>query len=616
MVLSSQRSGAILDAIRVRIQNIGRMISINLLFSRRSVHPSQYHHMITAGMIKKDRTAVVRFTFPPILSLLLFTLALITTNQVHAQPGEPVSGEGPRWFGTTGKATPYDTASRKQLSSLALESAGLLEGAIEPDEYYVGPNDALSITIWTANTKVQDVLVTPDGKALIQSVGEVNLRGKTLAEAEEAIKKAVARVYNVNASVSLRKMREFKVSIIGAVKTPTSVSATPTTRVSEVIDLAGGARPSDANKRDITIYRKVDSKNRVEIPVDLLPYYAFADYDSNPFVADGDVIKIGIVDPKKVVQIIGAVAQQGEYPWRANDSISTIINASFGLTADAKRDSIAVITKNEAGEIIRQTWHSMLPDGSITDDRPLMNGDEIYIYQKPKFLERNQVVVRGEVSQPGVYPVIPGTTKLREILAVAGGFTEKASLLDAVLIRRNAIGKPDEYLAYILAIEPENRTPAEAEYLRTKLLEGQKQGLMIVDFNALMQGDETQNLTLIDNDSLYVPKEVDYIGISGKVKNAGNFLYRPGFGYEDYIAMAGGYGWKAEKGETQIIKGRSGDRLPAEDRENYTIEPGDAIFVPEEKPGNFWEGFATALTIVTQTAAIVALVLSLTNKQP
>ena len=271
----------------------------------------------------------------------------------------------------------------------------------------------------------------------------------------------------------------------------------------------------------------------------------------------------------------------------------------------------------ESGEISRETWHSLLSDGTVTGDRALQNGDRVFVWGKPKYRQRNQVVVAGEVQQPGVYPVIPGSTTLRELLAMAGGFSSDASLLDAVFVRRDAIGQPDEYFRYVNAVESESRTPEEAEYFRWKLLELGRQGEMAVNFRALMDGDESQNIPLMNNDSLYVPMFMDHIRVSGKVKNPGNFIYEPGVRFQGYINKAGGYGWKADKGETQIIKGRTGDRLPAEDEEDYVLEPGDAIFVPEEKPTDFWEGLATALTIVTQTAAIVALVISLTgNNNP
>ena len=311
---------AILGAIRVSLRISLRMTQIEFLFSERNILPLHQDN--------PSRRGARHFNWSGSILYAIIVVALGVSSNLFAQNegDRPVTGEGARWYGTTGKTLPFDTAARKEITERALESAGLLEGAIDPTTYYVGPNDALTVTIWTSKTQQYNFLVTPDAKGLIETVGEVDLRGKTLAEAEVEIKKAVARVYNVNASVSLRKMREFKVNVIGAVRFPGAVTATPTTRVSEVINLAGGTLQR-GNKRDVLIYREGVAQTQQTIDVDLLPYYAFADKSSNPFVLDGDIIKVNIVDPNSVVQVHGEVAEPGEFPFQPSDSISTIIKS-------------------------------------------------------------------------------------------------------------------------------------------------------------------------------------------------------------------------------------------------------------------------------------------------
>ena len=520
-----------------------------------------------------------------------------------------VTGEGARWFGTTGKNRPYDTTALKEAQERTLESAGLMDGPIDPATYILGPNDFLSITIWTRETLQFETIVTPDAKVLIPTVGPVNVRGVTLSDAADRIKEAVAKQYRVDADVALLKMREFKVNVIGAVQQPGSIVATPATRVSEAIDLVGGALQR-ADRRHIILYRKSVNGPRQEIPVDLLYYYSEGDLNANPSLLDGDVIRVNIVDPVKIVQVSGKVNAPGDYTWHDGDSISSMIRAAFGFTVDADTDSIEVVSINDRGDIVSRTYHSALPNGGVSNDRTLDIGDRIYVRPKPQFRKLSEVVVEGEVLKPGFYPIVPGETQLRTLIEATGGFSPDASILDARLIRRQVINQDDEYFAYVNAIESERRTPEEAEYFRTKLLESRTQGAMTIEFRDILNGDDGQNLPLIDDDSLYVPKRVNYVRISGKVKNPGNLIYSPEFTYLDYIALAGGYGWRADVNETQVIKGRTGDRLPADDEDEYRIEPGDAIFVPEEKPGNFWEGLTTTITIIAQVATIIAVVVS------
>lgn len=539
------------------------------------------------------------------LRLILLVLLLQPALTLRAQFAP---GDEPAWYGQTGGESPTDTTRGKDLTERALESAGLLERPIDPESYRIGPNDLVSVTIWTGRTQEHSMRVTPDAKLLIPTVGEVSVRNLTLSEAERKVRTAVARTYRVDASLALRQMREFKVNVIGAVRFRGAVTASPVTRVSEVVDLAGGVLKR-GDVRNIEVIRTGADATRQVIDVDLLDFLSTGNLEANPVVSDGDVIRVNVLDERKIVRVYGEVVQPGWFSWNEEDSISTLLAASYGPKTSARFDSVEVVSVDDQGNIISKTYHGWDPETNrVTGDRPLMIGDRIFVRNRPNSVDPAGVVVAGEVMQPGVYPITPGETRLLDIVRLADGFTPKASLIDAVLIRRQAIGQPDPYFDYVWAIESENRTVEESEYLRTSLLERRTQGTMTVNFVDLLQGKSSENILLVDDDSIYVPVRVDYVRISGKVKNPGNQLYNPAFTYLDYVNAAGGYGWRAEQGETQVIKGRTGDRVPAEDRDSYQLEPGDAIFVPEEKPSNFWEGLATTLTIVSQTLTILVVI--------
>ena len=548
-----------------------------------------------------DTTHTSNFIGSSLVALLLFFCATSTSAQF-------VPGEGPASYEEPGRETSFDTAGRDKLSDRALESSGLLEQPIDPSSYMVGPNDVVSVTIWTARTQDHTVLVTPGAKLLVPTVGEIDVRGLTLDQAEAKVRKAVSRTYRVDASLTLRKMRSFKVNVIGAVRYRGAVAASPVMRVSEVLDLAGGALKK-GDVRNIEIVRKSHDGSTANIPVDLLQFYSAGDLEANPVVVDGDVVRVNVLDEGRIVRVYGEVVQPGWFSWNREDSISTLLTATYGPTVDARFDSVEVVSVDEEGRISSRTWHTWDPiAGSVTDDRALLIGDRVFVRPRPNRVEPAQIVLAGEIVRPGVYPITPGVTTLLDVLNAAHGFSAKASVIDSRFIRRRSIGQEDQYMDYIAAIESDLRTEDEAEYFRTNLLERRSQGLMTVDFRALMAGDLSENIVLVDDDSVYVPQQVDFVRVSGKVKSPGNLLFTPGLSYLDYVTAAGGYGWRAEVGETQVIKGRTGDRVPAEDQEEYNLEPGDAIYVPEERPSNFWEGAATALTILSQALTIIVVI--------
>lgn len=550
-----------------------------------------------------DSIEPIRRVLRPALFLPILVIFFCgATGALLCQPGIP--GEGPRAPGTTGDPAPFDTSAVRDARDRTLESSGLLEQPIDPEQYMIGPNDQLSVSIPTADYKQYDLIVYPDGKLVIPRVGEVDLRKKSLAGARTAIREAVMRYYKVSdVSVSLKKMRQFKVSLIGAVNRPGTVVATPTTRVSEVIDMGGGASPL-ASKRSITIRRAGRT-----VDVDLLPFYAGGDLTANPMVEGGDVIQVGVGDKRNVIAIYGAVQRPGEFPYHRGDSISSLVRYAWGFSADARVDSIELVSVNDNGDTLQRSAVSASYDGAISDDRPLRAGDRVFVRRRPEYLRVSQAVIAGEVRSPGTYPIQPGKTKLRELIEGSGGFTPLAAISDAALIRRQGLFERDPKLELILSIDREKRTEDEVEYLRIKSME--RPGVMTVNVAALMNGKESENITLIDQDSVFVPSQKDFIKVTGKVKNPGNVTYSPGASYDHYIDLAGGYGWKSDEGNTQIIKNKSGDAFLASSQSKYVLEPGDAILVPEEKPSDFWKGFTTAITVIAQIGTIVAVVVSI-----
>ncbi len=537
---------------------------------------------------------------------LVVLLWLCAPGRGHSQPS---TGEEPRGVGTTGQSTPFDTTLTRELSQRSLESSVLLERPIDPQRYQLGPNDQLTVMLTLSKPIQYELVVAPDGKLIIPGVGAIDLRNRSLAESEVLIQQAIARVYrDPTAAVSLRRMRQFKVSVIGSVRRTGMVVATPVTRVSEVIDLAGGAS-TRSSKRDIQIVR-----NGQIIPVDLVPFYANGDLSANPTVEGGDVVKVGVQDQRNIIIITGGVQRPGEFTWHHGDSVSSLIRYAFGFTVDAVTDSIEVVTVDEVGNIRQRLFLHATPDGQVIGDRPLEIGDQVFVRQKKGFHAASRVVVWGEVKYPGYYSIEPHSTRLREIIQRSGGFTEQASLADAVLIRRRLIEQDPEY-GRIAQIDPDQRTPEETEYFRVKNREFQRPGILTVDFNQLMNNDESENLFLQHDDSVFVPQTRGFVKVSGKVKNPGNISFVAGRTFREYINLAGGYGWNAEEGEEKVIKGRTGETFLADSEEDYSIESGDAIFVPEKAQGTFWTGFATAITIVAQVATVIAVVVGLLNNK-
>lgn len=69
--------------------------------------------------------------------------------------------------------------------------------------------------------------------------------------------------------------------------------------------------------------------------------------------------------------------------------------------------------------------------------------------------------------------------------------------------------------------------------------------------------------------------------ILGEVKKPGSYPYRQGLTVVEAVALAGGYTYRADDDDLQIVRGRAARRAPRPADEDTRVLPGDTIRVPE-----------------------------------
>ena len=96
-----------------------------------------------------------------------------------------------------------------------------LESLINPDEYTLGPGDGIYLNIVTANQIVNlNLFISPIGDILIPVVGTVFVNGLTINEGFSAIRDKCLDKYNdSNTSITLSKIKDFKIQVLGPFKT-------------------------------------------------------------------------------------------------------------------------------------------------------------------------------------------------------------------------------------------------------------------------------------------------------------------------------------------------------------------------------------------------------------
>ena len=507
-----------------------------------------------------------------------------------AAAGSLVSQDLPNYF---------ERAFRQQLDSLSavsIYSTGASEGSIDPDEYHVGPGDKLFISISGVREFIYNVSINQEGWIYLPQVGGIDLNNLTMAQARTKLENSINRYYkDVNIFISLVDFRQIRVSLIGDVVKPSNFVLAANSRLMDLFSISAGLNET-ANIRNIKIISKEDS---VEF-YDLLSFLRFGNFDSNPLLREGDVVLIDRAD--ETVRITGLVKYPGNYEYVENESVYDLIQLVGGFLSKAKKDTIEVVRFYDNGSYQESDFHSI--EQLKQNNMPLHNKDHIIVREIPEYYIEYFVRIDGFVKYPGFYKIIKDKTTLKEIIQQAGGFLEEASLTEATLTRNIEKEKEDPEFERLKLISPADMTEDEYDYFKARSRE--RSGRVVVDFEKLfIQNDQNENVILKKGDVITIPEEKNYITMLGQLVNPGNIIYNPTLTVYDYINLAGGFGWRAQEGEVRVIKALSGEWIYADQVEK--LNPGDAIWVPEEPPAtDFWEVFNTTLQVFAQVAAIVA----------
>ncbi len=470
------------------------------------------------------------------------------------------------------------------------------DGIINPDEYRVGPGDKLFISISGVMEVSSYLIIDQEGWLYIPRVGGIDLKNSTLADAKTKITETILQYYkNVDIFVSLVDFRMIKVSLIGNVIKPSVFVMYANSRLMDLITKMKEIKETS----DIRNIKIISRDNEIK-SYDLLKFLRFGDYSNNPFLLEGDAVLVDKID--KVVRISGEIIYPALYEFRSGESIRDLIELAGGFTYKARKDTIELVRFVEDGKTQVSEYYSY--DQFEELDIVLQNKDQVIIRQIPEYLIDNYVVIDGYVSYPGWYKINKNSTTLKEIIKEAGGFLPEASLTEASVSRTMDVEETDPEYERLKTIPIENMTDDEYDYYKAK--SRQQSGTVVVDFVSLFKEDDLdENIILRKNDLIFVPEKKNYIIMLGQVVNPGKIIYDSTLTINDYIKLAGGFGWRALENDVRVIKAKTGEWVEADDVK--MLRPGDTIWIPENPPGpEFWAVFTDVLTILAQLAAIVA----------
>lgn len=367
-----------------------------------------------------------------------------------------------------------------------------------PQNYILGPGDAVYIDIYGASQKTIESTVSPDGEVTIEGFGPVQVSGLTVAQANARLRSTLgARYSSSKIKLTVGQTRSIMINVMGEVKNPGTYTLPAFATVFHALYMAGGTNDI-GTMRNIKVYRN----NRLVSVVDIYDYILNGKLTGNVRLADNDVISVGPYDC--LVNITGKVKRPMYYEMKRNESVGTLLKYSGGFTGDAYKKSVRIVRKTgreysvyNVDEFDMSAFH-LADEDSVSVDSIL-----------PRF--SNMVEVKGAVFRPGMYQVGGDINSVKTLIEHADGLREEAFTARAVMHRM----KKDRTLEVVP-----------------------------VDVEGILDGT-VPDIPIQNNDVLFIPTkqemmEEQTITIHGEVQYPGIYRYADNETLEDFVLQAGG----------------------------------------------------------------------------
>jgi protein involved in polysaccharide export with SLBB domain len=367
-----------------------------------------------------------------------------------------------------------------------------------PQNYRLGPGDAVYIDIYGASQKTIESTVSPDGTVTIDGFGPVSVSGLTVAQANSRLRSQLgARYQSSNIRLTVGQTRTIIVNIMGEVKTPGTYTLSAFASVFHALYMAGGTNEI-GTLRNIKVYRN----GKLVSVVDIYDYILNGKLTGNVRLADNDVIVVGPYDC--LVNITGKVKRPMYYEMRKNESVGTLLKYAGGFTGDAYKKTVRIIRKSGKEYSVFNVGEFDMNSFKVSDEDSVSVDSILKRYS-------NMVEVKGAVFRPGMYQVGGEINSVRTLIQHADGTTEDAFTAHAVMHRM----KKDRTLEVIP-----------------------------VDVEGIMSG-KIADIPMQNEDVLYIPSKEEEltnrtITIHGEVLYPGTYKYADNETLEDFVLQAGG----------------------------------------------------------------------------
>jgi protein involved in polysaccharide export with SLBB domain len=455
---------------------------------------------------------------------------------------------------------------------------------LDPDKYVCGPGDVLELNFWGVQNFKLRVTVDLEGRAFVPKVGYFGLQGKTLSTARRIMRESVARYFpSLNFDVTLAEPRTFLVQVVDDVPHPGSYPARAVNRVAALIARSGGFGPH-ASQRRVEVRRRDGSV----IKADLLLFKLTGDVAHNPYLLDGDVVRVPF--ERLAASIDGAVNRPGRYELVGSQDLAELLDLAGGLAPTATRLLPISLVRRSPDDRQGLRLLDFAKDGEPPSEA-LQPEDVVTI---PSLSDlRQSVMVIGAIA--GAAPP--------ELGATAGAAGRGTPAEEASSTRRLPFVQGDTVRTLL---ERVGGVGPLAD-LRGSYVLRSGQSLPVDLYALVMLRDLGADRPIELGDTLVVPFMRRSILVEGAVFAPGSYPYNPNYGIQQYLSLAGGLNRFAKSLDDVRLVTPKGDTR--EYSRDLKVEPGSSLVVPERdfsRAEVVQISLAVASIIVSGVAVVIA----------
>ena len=225
--------------------------------------------------------------------------------------------------------------------------------AVSAQDYLIGSQDLLKITVFEHPDLTTEARVSEDGKITFPLLGEIDAKNLTTRQVENSIAEKLSKSRMVNepqVNVFVEQYMGRRVTIIGEVIKPGQYQISGPTTLLDVIALALGTNQNAGYL--LTVFRKekgVDGKESTKkITVDVERLLNGGDLNLNIELQNLDVVYV----PKAAFYIYGEVNKPGAYRLEKGITVKRAIAIAGGLTPKGSQLRIEITRRDGEKETL------------------------------------------------------------------------------------------------------------------------------------------------------------------------------------------------------------------------------------------------------------------------